>query len=110
MNILVRVCLWLSGIAAVALLVGLFTQQDSLWKPAAVITSICFAIGMGAVPVLKSYRYTAWIIAAVVAAMIYPTAFTQWGNFDLRNKWLILIIIQLVMFGMGIQMSLKDFS
>ena len=47
---------------------------------------------------------------AVVAGMIYPEAFTNWGGFDLRNKWLILVIIQLVMFGMGIQMSLKDFS
>jgi BASS family bile acid:Na+ symporter len=42
--------------------------------------------------------------------MIYPSAFTHWGSIDLRNKWLILIIVQLVMFGMGIQMSLKDFS
>src|SRR5688572_29523458 len=105
-----RACLLLSGVAAVLLVIGIITQQHSIWQPAAVICSICFAIGMGAVPALKSFRYTAWIIAAVVAAMIYPAAFTHWGSFDLRNKWLILIIIQLVMFGMGIQMSLKDFS
>jgi BASS family bile acid:Na+ symporter len=110
MNKIARVCLLLSGVAAVALVIGILTQQHTIWKPAAVISSIGFAIGMGAVPVLKSFRYTAWIIAAVVAAMIYPAAFTHWGSFDLRNKWLILIIIQLVMFGMGIQMSLKDFS
>jgi BASS family bile acid:Na+ symporter len=110
MNKMVRVCLLLSSIATVALAIGVLTGRDSIWKPAAVITSIGFAIGMGSVPALKSFRYTAWIIAAVVAAMIYPAAFTHWGNFDLRNKWLILIIIQLVMFGMGIQMSLKDFS
>lgn len=110
MNKLVRACLVLSGIAALVLIIGILIQQPSTWKPAAVICSIGFAIGMGAIPVLKSFRYTAWIIAAVVAAMIYPTAFTQWGSFDLRNKWLILVIIQLVMFGMGIQMSLKDFS
>ena len=110
MKKIVRVCLLLSGVAAIILVIGILTQQDSTWKPAAVICSIAFAIGMGAVPVLKSFRYTAWIIAAVVAAMIYPAAFTHWGSFDLRNKWLILVIIQLVMFGMGIQMSLKDFS
>ncbi|MEZ4904464.1 MAG: hypothetical protein R2822_23315 [Spirosomataceae bacterium] len=50
--------------------------------------AVCMAIGMGAVPSLKGYQYTAWIIAAVVAGMIYPTAFTTWGDFDLRNKWL----------------------
>jgi BASS family bile acid:Na+ symporter len=45
-----------------------------------------------------------------VAGMMFPTAFTKWGSFDLRNKWMILIVIQMVMFGMGIQMSLKDFT
>jgi BASS family bile acid:Na+ symporter len=65
---------------------------------------------MGEITSLKNFRYTAWIIVAVVVAMIYPSAFTHWGNIDLRNKWLILVIVQLVMFGMGIQMSLKDFS
>ena len=110
MNKIARVCLLLSGIAAAALVIGISIQKDAIWKPAAVIASISFSIGMGSIPALKSFRYTAWIIAAVVAAMIYPAAFTHWGSFDLRNKWLILIIIQLVMFGMGIQMSLKDFS
>ena len=102
--------MFLSVVAAVALVVGIVMQQPTIWQPAAVTTAISFAIGMGAIPALKSYRYTAWIICAVVTAMIYPAAFTRWGDFDLRNKWLILIIIQLVMFGMGIQMSLKDFS
>ncbi len=110
MNKLVRFCLLLSAIAAIALVAGIVVQRQEVWQPAAVITVISFAIGMGAIDALKSFRYTAWIIAAVVTAMIYPAAFTQWGDFNLRDKWLILIIIQLVMFGMGIQMSLKDFS
>lgn len=105
-----QVCLVLSWIAAAALIAGLVMQQQMVWQPAAVVTAICFAIGMGAIRVLRSFQYTAWILAAVVVAMIYPAAFTHWGDIDLRNKWLILIIIQLVMFGMGIQMSLKDFS
>ena len=42
--------------------------------------------------------------------MLFPSAFLHWGSFDLRNKWLILVVVQMVMFGMGIQMSLKDFS
>jgi bile acid:Na+ symporter, BASS family len=110
MNKLFRFCLLLSAVAVLALFAGIILQKEAVWKPAAVTTIISFAIGMGAISALKSYRYTAWIIAAVVTAMIYPAAFTKWGDFDLRNKWLILIIIQLVMFGMGIQMSLKDFS
>lgn len=84
--------------------------NNALWLPATISLSVSFAIGIGAIPALKNYQYTAWIIVAVVAAMAYPNAFLRWGNFDLRNKWLILIIVQMVMFGMGIQMSLRDFS
>jgi BASS family bile acid:Na+ symporter len=42
--------------------------------------------------------------------MMFPSAFTNWGSVNLRDKTLILVIIQLVMFGMGTHMSLKDFS
>jgi bile acid:Na+ symporter, BASS family len=59
---------------------------------------------------LKGYWYTIAIIVAVVAGMVFPEAFTHWGPFNLRDKWVMLIIIQMVMFGMGIQMSLRDFS
>lgn len=81
-----------------------------LWQPAAVCLSVSFAIGIGAINALKNYQYTAWIIVAVISAMIYPHAFLKWASVDLRNKWLILCIVQMVMFGMGIQMSIRDFS
>ena len=42
--------------------------------------------------------------------MIYPAHFLHVGPVDLKNKWLFLFIIQTVMFGMGTQMSLKDFA
>jgi bile acid:Na+ symporter, BASS family len=110
MGALRKLCLGLSGLALLVLLVGLVLGQTSLWQPAAVAAAVALAIGLGAVPALKGYQYTAWILAAVVAGMIYPGAFLRWGDFDLRNKWLILLVVQLVMFGMGIQMSLSDFS
>lgn len=59
---------------------------------------------------LKGYQFTAWIIVAFTVAMIFPQAFLKWGNFDLRNRWVILVVVQLVMFGMGTQMGLKDFA
>jgi BASS family bile acid:Na+ symporter len=59
---------------------------------------------------LKGYQFTAWIILAFTAAMIFPQPFLKWGDFDLRDKWLILIVVQLVMFGMGTQMGLRDFA
>ena len=105
-----KIFLIISGLAAIGLLVSIIMQQPLIYKPFAVATAVSLAIGLGAVPSLKGYQYTAWIIAAVVAGMMFPTAFTKWGSFDLRNKWMILVVIQVVMFGMGIQMSLKDFS
>ena len=105
-----KLCLGISALSLVLVIVGLFAGNASLWQPAAVALSVSAAIGIGAIPALANYQYTAWIITAVVAGMIYPSAFLKWGDFDLRNKWLILLIVQLVMFGMGIQMSLRDFS
>jgi BASS family bile acid:Na+ symporter len=109
MRTLHKTCFALSGLCLILLLTGLLLGQTSIWQPAAVGLSVCFAIGSGAIPALKSYQYTAWIITAVVG-MVYPAAFLKRGTVDLRNKWLILLVIQLVMFGMGIQMSLRDFT
>jgi BASS family bile acid:Na+ symporter len=104
------ICLWCSGIALPVLIAGLCLSNGGLWQPAALALSVCLAIGMGAVPRLAGYQYTAWIVTAVVAGMLYPAAFSHWGSLDLRNKWLVLIVVQLVMFGMGTQMRLRDFT
>lgn len=110
MNTIRKLFLGISALSLILLIIGLVSGNTSLWQPAAVALSVSTAIGIGAIPSLSNYQYTAWIITAVVAGMIYPSAFLKWGDFDLRNKWLILLVVQLVMFGMGIQMSLKDFS
>ncbi len=102
--------LYASLLAALVVIAGAVLQQPQLYKPAALATAVCLAVGIAAVPSLKGYQYTAWIISAVVAGMIYPEAFKSWGGVNLRDKTLILVIIQLVMFGMGTHMSLKDFS
>ena len=85
-------------------------QTNGIWQPAAVVLTVALAIAFRFSSKLRGYQFTAWIIAAVTAAMIYPAAFLKWGDFDLRNKWLILLVVQTVMFGMGTQMSLKDFT
>lgn len=82
----------------------------NLWQILAVLFAVALPIGLRFIPKLRSYQFTAWIIAAVVCAMIYPERFLHIGSLDTRNPWLILLVIQLVMFGMGTQMSLKDFA
>lgn len=110
MEVLRKICLGLAGLSLILLLAGLLSGLAPLWQPAAVGLAVNLAIGLGAIPALKGYQYTAWIMTAVVAAMIYPNAFLSWEDIDLRNPWLILLIVQFVMFGMGIQMRIEDFT
>jgi BASS family bile acid:Na+ symporter len=110
MQVFRRVCLGLSGVALLWVIVGLVLGWPALWQPMAAACCVGLAIGLGAVPPLRGYQFTAWIIAAVVAAMMYPARFLHLGPVDLQNRWLFLFIIQAVMFGMGTQMSLKDFA
>lgn len=109
--LLIRKCsLALAIVFALALALALFNGSVEWAKLSGLGLVAALAVGIGAVPLLQGYQYTAWIICAVVAGMAYPQAFLHVGDFDMRNKWLILIVVQLVMFGMGIQMSLRDFS
>jgi bile acid:Na+ symporter, BASS family len=109
-----------AGIAFLAFVVGWAGEQATLWQPALVTCTVSAAVGLGSLPALAGYQFTAWIIAAVCAAMCYPEYFLRMGplnlgvaeipQIDLRNKWVILVIVQLVMFGMGTKMSLDDFA
>lgn len=104
-----KYALWLGLISAVGLLLAILIDWENFIAPLSVISAIALSVGMRTVAALKSYQYTAWILVAIVCGMFYPSAFLQWGSFDLRNKWLILIVVQVVMFGMGTQMSIRDF-
>ncbi|MGX5853455.1 bile acid:sodium symporter family protein [Dyadobacter jiangsuensis] len=105
-----KICLVFAAVGITLLAFAWSTHAEVLLKAGALGTALAWAIGIGAIPRLQGYQYTAWIVAAVVAGMTYPQSFLHIGDFDLRNKWLILIVVQVVMFGMGIQMSLRDFS
>jgi BASS family bile acid:Na+ symporter len=110
MKKLQQISLPISALAIILVLIGTFTHNEQLYKPAALVAAITLAVGLGSMPSLKGYQYTAWIITAVVAGMMFPNAFKNWGGINLRDKTLMLVIIQLVMFGMGTHMSLKDFN
>jgi len=84
--------------------------MNPILQAIAVILTVALAISLRFSKKFRGYQFTAWIIAAVAAAMIYPQAFTNWGSINLRDKWIILVVVQAVMFGMGTQMSLRDFA
>jgi BASS family bile acid:Na+ symporter len=104
-----RFCLFLVPVALVALVITLLTGQIEPAKIAGVTAALALALGLGSVPALRTFSFTAWIIAAVTAAMLYPQAFQSIGGVSLREKWIILLVVQVVMFGMGTQMALHDF-
>jgi BASS family bile acid:Na+ symporter len=85
-------------------------DHPELLKALIVACPVAFAITLRFIPKFRGYQFTAWIVAVVAGAMIYPAQFLHVGDFDMRNKWVMLIAIQLVMFGMGTQMSLRDFA
>lgn len=59
-------------------------------------------------PFLKGFTYTMTIFAAVTVAMYFPQLFIKIGDFEFKS--LITPLLQIIMFGMGTTMSLKDFS
>lgn len=54
----------------------------------------------------KKMAFTFWVFAFLVAAMYYPFLFTDWG---FNTQVLVIPMLQLIMFGMGTRLSIKDF-
>jgi bile acid:Na+ symporter, BASS family len=76
-----------------------------------VALAVAVAIALRFIPALRGYQFTAWIVAAFVGGMVFPQQLLHAGGFDLGgNKHVIPTIVQLVMFGVGAQMSLRDFA
>jgi BASS family bile acid:Na+ symporter len=69
---------------------------------------ISLGILMSITAKLKSFSFTAMILAAVTIAMTFPQYFTIWGKLELKS--LIVPLLQLITFGVGGTMSIKDFG
>jgi len=107
---LAKYLLWTVGAAIAAIAISSWMSDAVMLRRTLLICVMSLAVLLRFIPGLRGYQFTAWIIAAVTAGMIYPTQLLRIGDFDLRNKWLILLIVQAVMFGMGTQMRLSDFA
>jgi len=69
---------------------------------------IGLAIAVRGFQKFKGFSYTLWIFTAVITSMFYPRYFISIGDFELKK--LIVPLLQIIMFGMGSQMSFKDFA
>jgi bile acid:Na+ symporter, BASS family len=68
---------------------------------------ISIALAFRCSSVLKGFSYTLIILAAVSLAMYFPSYFQKLGTLKLSS--LILPLLQIIMFGMGTELSIKDF-
>ena len=66
------------------------------------------AIAFRGHPILKGFTFTVIILAVVSLAMYYPYYFQTIGDF--KTTALIIPAMQVIMFGMGTELSLKDFA
>lgn len=100
-----------SGFAVLFLVISLFfifTGNVANSGPFLVAFFLSLAFAVRGFAAFKGFAYTIWIFTAVTAAMFYPQYFTSAGSFQFKT--LIVPLLQIIMFGMGSQMSLDDFT
>lgn len=99
------------GLAMLLLIISfifVFAGEVAKAGPSLISFFILFAVGVTGFQKYKGFSYTIWIFAAVTASMYYPQYFTSLGDFQF--KLLIIPLLQIIMFGMGSQMSLNVFT
>jgi len=105
---LAKISLILAGVfltgSAISYLVGNITATGIFL----IAGFVGIATGVRGFEKLKGFSYTLWIFAAVTVSMFYPQYFTSVGDFKLSR--LITPLLQIIMFGMGSQMSFNDFA
>lgn len=104
-----RLLLVISLVCFISIFVFLFLGQTSYLGPLVISMFVSLALGVrGTNTLFKSFAFSIWIFASVSFAMFYPEWITEVGGVD--TSVLIVPLIQLIMFGMGTQLSLRDFT
>ncbi len=100
----------ISYLTAAALLIGYITvtiqNNASIAGWLLMLFFINIAIIFRGITKLKGFSFTTMIFGAVSLAMYYPQYFVQVGDFKLSK--LIIPLLQVIMFGMGSELSLKE--
>lgn len=97
--------------AAVFLIAWIFTAIKELHHWSGWLLMLFFlsvAIAFRGHKFLKGFSYTVLIFSAVSLSMYYPHYFQRVGDFNLTA--IIVPLLQLIMFGMGTELSLQDFT
>ena len=107
-NLVSRLFLSLSALSFSGFLVTLLTDSSKLSGFLLTIFFVFLAISFHGNLKLKKFAFTIWIFAAVSVSMNYPEFFRQVGDYDLKK--LIVPLLQIIMFGMGSQLSVRNFA
>ncbi len=103
-----QILLGLAALAAIVFLIAYLTGENKLLGPALVAFFVFLAFGVRGNEISRGFSYTIMIFAAVTISMFYPQLFIRWGSFELQST--IVPLLQIIMFGMGSQMSFRDFA
>lgn len=98
-------------VSAVFLIIYLVlaAQQQHAWGGwILLLFFISLALAFRQHKLLKGLSYTLMVMAVVSLALYYPWHFKNIGDFKLSK--LIIPLLQIIMFGMGTELSLKDFA
>ncbi|MDB5009435.1 MAG: Bile acid:sodium symporter [Mucilaginibacter sp.] len=108
MKTIYKIALGIALICFLSALIMTITGNIAHAGPLFILFFIALAAGFQNYVHLKRFAYTVIIFAAVSVALFYPSHFIELNGF----KFAVLItpLIQLIMFGMGTSMSLKDFA
>ncbi|MBM3401624.1 MAG: bile acid:sodium symporter family protein [Bacteroidetes bacterium] len=100
----------LMGLGAICLLTALIFYligHSITAEPFLIAGIVGLALGVRGISMLKGFAYPIMIVGVVSTALIFPQYFVEINGYKLSG--LITPLIQLIMFGMGITMSYKDF-
>jgi BASS family bile acid:Na+ symporter len=95
-------------ILLIAYLVTLYLHMQQIEGWLLMLSFIALAIGFRIQPQLKGFAFPLIIFGVVSFAMYYPHYFISVGGFKLSK--LIIPLLQIIMFGMGSELSLKELS
>ncbi|WP_339925164.1 bile acid:sodium symporter family protein [uncultured Cyclobacterium sp.] len=98
----------LAGISLIGIVVLLLMDYQ---EGASLLVLSFFAfllIGMQGYDRFKGFSFTVWVIAAVGVSMTFPSYITEVAGY--KTDGFIVPLIQLIMFGMGTTMGIKDFQ
>lgn len=103
-----KVLLAISFLCILGTFISAYFGLESATGPLLILAFAFLAVGLRGYDSFKGFSYTVWILAAVTVAMFFPSYFVEINGFKFST--LITPLLQIIMFGMGTALSLKDFS